>query len=80
MKRVYYIQVIDPNGGEYGAERIPVPVNRRYYIENFDGVHHVPEMWRQDYPPKLFGHISQQPIPSSGEFEGFGWIKEPFTS
>ena len=77
VKRVYFVQVIDPNGGEYGAEKTPVAVNRRYaFVATPDGHAEIPEVWRHNYPPKLFGFICEQPRNSQGDFEGFGWIKE----
>jgi len=68
----YYIQIIDPNGGEYGIEKTPVSVNRRYEVVG----HALPDQWHSKLPFSLFEHVYSQPRNTQGVFEGFEWIKE----
>lgn len=72
MTALYYVQVINHLGGEYGAERTPVSVNRRMAV-TAQG----PEHWYHTYPDLLWKHIEAAPRNSAGMFdEQYSWIKE----
>lgn len=73
---IKYITIIDPNGGEYGAERTPVSVNHRLLYENkrFYGYESIRKLFRHEIEmTHLLAHIVAHPNGSSGQCGDLLW-------
>lgn len=71
-----YVTIIDPTGGEYGAERIPVPVSHRMIFENkrFYGFESMRKLFNsQDELMRFLVRVVAEPVGTTGTHGSLSW-------